>query len=92
MSCTPASIAQIDPADPLQVYPDPSTGHFTVSGLTSGQSVEIYNCEGQRIDRRMADHTFMDFNIAAYASGMYLVRVQNQDGSMSVQKKIVKTQ
>jgi hypothetical protein len=34
----------------------------------------------------------MDFNIASYASGMYLVRASNQDGSMAIQKKIVKTQ
>ena len=90
--CTPAAIAKIDPASPIAVYPDPSSGHFSFSGLVEGQSVEIYNCEGQRLDNRIANHTTMDFNIAAYASGMYLVRVQNQDGSMSVQKKIVKTQ
>jgi hypothetical protein len=90
--CTPAAIAQIDPADPLHVYPDPSIGYFTVSGLMQGQSVEIYDCEGQRLASRIADHTTMDFNIASYASGMYLVRASNQDGSMAIQKKIVKTQ
>jgi uncharacterized repeat protein (TIGR03803 family) len=76
----------------INVYPNPNTGYFGVTGLTQGLSVEIYNCEGQRLVSLIADKTTMDFNITAYASGMYLVRVQNQDGTMAVQKKIVKTQ
>jgi uncharacterized repeat protein (TIGR03803 family) len=79
-------------AGAINVYPNPTTGPFMVTGLTQSQSVEIYDCTGQRIDSRIADKTTMDFDISAYASGMYLVRVQNQDGSVAVQRKIIKIQ
>jgi len=91
-ACTPAAVKQINAVDPLAIYPNPTTGHFTVTGLTQGQSVEIYNYTGQRIEHRMADNHAMDFNIASYASGMYLVRVQNPDGSIVAQNKMVKIQ
>ena len=76
----------------INTYPDPTTGYFMVSGLTPGQTIEIYNYTGQRIASRIADNTTIDFNIAAYASGMYLVRVQNTDGTVAGQKKVVKTE
>ena len=73
-------------------YPNPSTGNFTVSGVTIGQVIELYNDLGQKLTSTVVDDATMRFDISTKANGMYLVRIQNKDGSIVTQKKLVKTQ
>lgn len=87
------SVPTVNVKSTITVYPNPGNGNFTVSGLTSGQVVEMYNYLGQLLTSAVADNsTTMHFNISTYANGMYLMRIQNKDGSGVIEKKIVKTQ
>jgi hypothetical protein len=57
-----------------------------------GQVIELYNYLGQQIASVVADKTMMQFDISTQANGIYLVRIQNRDGSVVTATKIVKTQ
>jgi hypothetical protein len=77
----------------ITVYPNPGNGNFTVAGLTTGQVVEVYNYLGQLLTSSVADNsTGIHVNLSTYANGIYLMRVQNKDGSAVTEKKIVKEQ
>jgi len=71
-------------------FPNPTNGSFTVSGLTQGQVVELYNYLGQRLTSTLVDNTTMHFDIGTKANGIYLIRIDNTDGSLATEKKIVK--
>jgi hypothetical protein len=73
-------------------YPNPSNGGLTVTGLKIGQVIELYNYLGQMLTSAEVDNETMNFDISTKANGMYLMRVQNKDGSLVAEKKIVKTQ
>jgi len=80
-------------ATSVTVYPNPGNGNFTIAGLKEGQVVQLYNYIGQQLTSMVADNsTNMHINISTYANGIYLMRIQNKDGSGMVEKKIVKTQ
>jgi hypothetical protein len=74
----------------VNIYPIPNTGFFTISGITSGQVLELYNYLGQKLSSTIADKTTMQFDISSQANGIYLIRIQNKNGSIFATKKIVK--
>ena len=84
-------IQELNNASSIKVYPDPNTGSFTVSGILRGQIIEIYDYVGQKLTSTVADKGTMHFNIATYSNGVYLIRIQNPDGTTIAQKKMVKT-
>jgi hypothetical protein len=77
----------------ISIYPDPNNGYFMVSGVSQGQVIEAYNNIGQSIIRQLAiDNTAVNIDISNQANGIYLVRILNMNGSLAIEKKIVKTQ
>lgn len=88
-----AGIQNISNASSIRIYPDPNTGLFNVSGVKHGQVVEVYNSMGQMLMSTVAgDNKTMNFNISDMASGIYLVKIKNSDGTIVAQKKIMKTE
>jgi hypothetical protein len=87
------SVAEVNNATSvIKVYPSPTNGSFTVAGLVKGQIIELYNYLGQNLSSAVASNSTVQFNIATFANGMYLVRILNTDGSLVTQNKIVKTE
>lgn len=86
-------VQNITNASTIKVYPDPSTGDFTVSGLKDGQVVELYNYMGQQLNQS-TNHggNIMHFDISDKANGIYMLKIENHDGSLVTEKKIMKTQ
>lgn len=74
----------------INIYPDPNTGHFVISGVKRGQIIELYNEAGQKLNAITADNSTVNFDISAEANGVYLLRIFNKDGSLFTEKKIVK--
>jgi len=79
-------------ASTVITFPNPTNGSFTVSGLTQGQMIKLYDYLGQLLTSKMVDQTTMQFDIADKANGIYLMRIENKDGSFVTQKKIVKAE
>jgi hypothetical protein len=80
------------PSSTVITFPNPTSGSFTVSGLTQGQVVELYDYLGQRLTSTLVDNATMHFDITAKANGVYFMRIENNDGSLETEKKIVKAQ
>lgn len=76
----------------IAIYPIPTTGSVTISGISLGQVIELYNHLGQNLSSTIADNTIMQFDISNYPNGIYLIRIVNKDGSVVTEKKIIKTE
>jgi len=83
--CPPAGLSNVN------IYPNPTTGEFTVSGLVQGQILQLYDYAGNLINTVTVDKPEMRLNISAQPNGIYLVRIVDKDGTLVSQKKIVKT-
>jgi hypothetical protein len=61
----------------LSVYPNPSFDRLTVTlpETTEKKLVSIYTLNGQRTDSRETYSNELQFDVAGYASGIYLVKV-----------------
>ncbi len=68
------------------MYPNPAQAIVTVALETELKSVEIFSLHGQKV---MAT-TSSEINVSELPSGIYFVKVQNQDGETATQKLIVK--
>ena len=69
------------------VYPNPSSGRFTISSNSPITSIEIYNLLGERIysDFNFAQKTLID--LSGYHSGIYLIKIYS--GSKNYNRKII---
>jgi hypothetical protein len=76
----------------VNLYPNPNTGQFTLSGLTQGMIVEVYDYTGRKISTINASDVTLQVNISDQPNGIYLVRITDKDGTFLAQKKVVKTQ
>ncbi len=74
----------------ISIYQYQNSGLFTVSGLSQGQVVEVYNDLGQKVIGVIVNTAVMNFDISTKANGVYIVRVRNESGSVLQVKKIAK--
>ncbi|HTB31646.1 MAG TPA: T9SS type A sorting domain-containing protein [Bacteroidia bacterium] len=87
---TGINLPEITDNSPITIYPDPSIGTFTITGIIQGQIIEIYNYTGEKLSAAISDKNTIQFVISNYANGIYLVRILNKDGSVFTTKKVVK--
>ena len=74
----------------FKVYPNPSTGKFTLelSEIASSVTVEIYGIMGEQILRQeVSGFTIYEFDLSTQARGIYIVRVLNGD-KMEIQRVV----
>ena len=73
----------------FSMYPNPATTTVTLESLFSIKSVEIYNVMGQKVLANQAAGEVHILDVANLPSGIYLVRVTDQNGNKGI-KKLVK--
>jgi len=64
----------------VSVYPNPATDVLNVSANSNIQSVEIMNLMGQTVQSYNANDLFTQINISSLSNGMYMVRVNTENG------------
>jgi len=73
--------------DTIKIYPNPTTGIFTIS-IKEDASVKMYDMFGKLIYTNKANIGESKIDISNYQSGMYLLQVETENGSVT--KKIIK--
>ena len=81
--------AELAMQEPIRVYPNPTSGPFTVEGLSAGARLELYTPDGQRLQIANADGETVQFRGAGLSSGLYYLRISSAEGT-SVQGLVVK--
>lgn len=63
----------------LQVYPNPASDHFTISGMTESiQKISIYTMSGELIRTENVDHSGeIVIDISNLSKGLYLIKIGN---------------
>lgn len=87
--CAPLSVEGLN-LDDIKLYPNPTTGVFTISGLEKVASLELINSLGQTI-KTIDNNTqsTVSFDLSE-KSGVYIVKVTDHNGRSATQKVIVK--
>lgn len=61
----------------IAVYPNPAKQMVHISGLAAGESVQLYNIQGQLIRKQIATGNQMTMSLNDYAAGVYQIVVIN---------------
>jgi hypothetical protein len=86
-----STISVDDPSlSPLQIYPNPSNGKVTISGLERGNRVRIYNATGAGVLDMIATQNREEISLEGHAAGMYFIMVNKADSVVGRYKLILK--
>ncbi|UOK43892.1 MULTISPECIES: T9SS type A sorting domain-containing protein [Flavobacterium] len=73
----------------INVYPNPSNGHFTVEGEDlMGSEIVVFDILGKKVAERTADENLVEFNQNNLRTGIYMVKIQ-KGKQVEVKKLIV---
>ncbi|HPS14103.1 MAG TPA: T9SS type A sorting domain-containing protein, partial [Prolixibacteraceae bacterium] len=64
----------------LRIYPNPTSDHLTVDGLTAGSKVELFSTNGQVVKSMVARGENETISLSGIEKGLYLVVVKNENG------------
>lgn len=69
------------------IYPNPTNGNITVYGEGINE-VEVYNLCGQKVMTIEANTNTVNVNMSALATGVYMVRIVDNNGNATVNKVV----
>jgi len=82
---------EILPIIELSLYPNPSTGKFTIEApFEAGQQVQVFNMNGQRVySHEILNASFQHSFELNLPQGLYLLNLINQEGSQIGSRRLV---
>ncbi len=83
--CT--GIDVLDASQPAEVYPNPFTDHFFMSGLNG--SVEIFNSAGQLVLKQQVNGK-AEIGTQNLPKGFYILKARNEDGNIIKSSRLLK--
>jgi uncharacterized repeat protein (TIGR03803 family) len=86
----PTGIAAVAAPQAIGLYPNPANGIINVSGLTTGQTIAIYDYLGEKVNHLNDETSTVQIDLSAQQNGVYLVQILNKDGSVAGERKVVK--
>ena len=84
-----SNVKKIQPKLPLLIYPNPVVESVTITGV-QGATIIIYDLHGRTVHTQKAATDEVQITASAWASGVYVVRVIGDDGSVRSAKLIKK--
>jgi hypothetical protein len=92
LCAAPQAIAATNSSvDNMLIYPNPSTGFFTVEDAAgnSGDELEVYNLQGQRVYSTNYVCSCKPIDLSGQSSGAYLVLLKNGDTKITQKRMLV---
>ncbi|MEO6286562.1 MAG: PQQ-dependent sugar dehydrogenase [Dyadobacter sp.] len=75
----------------ITIFPNPSSGSFTINGLKSGYVVNVYHVSGRKIfGRKAISEDGLVLDLKGYANGVYTMKVIDQQTGFSQSSQLVK--
>jgi hypothetical protein len=71
-------IREQENAGRVKVYPNPASGHFSVSGITHIQSIQVFDAGGKELNSVTED--FSGIDVSALTPGIYFVKINTAEG------------
>ena len=70
----------------VSLYPNPANAVLNIEMTNEVKSIEIYNIQGQKV----LESSQKQINVSDLASGMYMVKIQDAENSITTKKVIIK--
>lgn len=77
--CTGISATQSIDAS-LNVYPNPSNGLFTITGIEQNENISIYNTLGELIKTFQTEKINTTIDLSDNSNGIYFIKIKNSNG------------
>lgn len=90
LDCGTTATTALSASTSMQVYPNPSSGHFTVTLPDQHFELSIYGLHGQKVFSKTGCYN-QEVVAQDLPSGMYLIRLETADGQ-AVYRKIIVSQ
>jgi parallel beta-helix repeat protein len=72
----------------LLIFPNPTDGSFTITGVTPDTQIEIYDMQGRVIKTEAGNsEQGIQFNLAWSQPGIYIIRIKN--GEVAIYRKLI---
>jgi len=82
-------ITDTDQNSSINVFPNPSNGAFTISGLTGENSVEIFDVAGKLVYQTISKNTSAIIDLKEKDKGVYFYKVTNTSTNAVAEGKIL---
>lgn len=83
-------IPSIESTESFTIYPNPSSGKYTISGNDLNISmVNVYNILGECVYQLAANNPKYEIDLSSLDNGIYIVRIENKNRGI-INKKIIK--
>jgi uncharacterized repeat protein (TIGR03803 family) len=86
---TASGVSNISAAKPV-LYPNPGRGLYTLSGLSAGADIEVFDELGQRVLNLETSASIQTLDMQALADGVYVLQIKTSD-QLSQVIRVVKT-
>jgi hypothetical protein len=77
--CTGISATQSIDAS-FNIYPNPSNGLFTITGVELNTTITIYNAIGELVKSTQSISTNPTIDLSDYSNGIYFIKIKNSNG------------
>lgn len=72
------------------LYPNPASSILNIRGTENIANISVYNIIGEELQHIIPQENIVEVNVQNFVPGIYFVKIQNEDGSVSTQKFIKK--
>ncbi len=86
--CIPMQVPEKNKLPVFSIFPNPSEGEFTISGLPLEGTIEIYNVMGEKVYHSLINSKSEVINSRNFLNGLYFVKVN--DGEKAYTQKLIK--
>jgi hypothetical protein len=78
VSITIVDVREIKPFVGINVYPNPSNGLYTISGITANTNLTVLNSLGEVLYSSIAGGTTESIDLSSLAKGIYFLKLNNK--------------